>query len=97
MLVKMEILKYKKKKLSHSKNKQKKQKADGVAQGVGPEFKPQYHKKERNCNLYGREIWKQRRCPTVGSRPIVVICPCNTSVCALNMSLWIKGEELASG
>jgi hypothetical protein len=28
-----------------------KKRADGVAQGVGPEFKPQYQKKKKACNL----------------------------------------------
>jgi hypothetical protein len=34
----------KKKKKNHHKKR-----AGGVAQGVGPEFKPQYHKKKKKC------------------------------------------------
>jgi hypothetical protein len=34
------------------KMKKKKKRAGGVAQGVGPEFKPQYCKKTRNKKTY---------------------------------------------
>jgi hypothetical protein len=35
------------------KKKRKKKKADGVAQGVGPEFKPQYcKKKKKRTSMY---------------------------------------------
>jgi hypothetical protein len=44
----------------YSKNPPQKR-ADGVAQGVGPEFKPQYHKnKQTNKTPYtfnGLEVW----------------------------------------
>jgi hypothetical protein len=42
---------------THKKPKQKTKKnpAGGVAQGVGPEFKPQYRKKTRNLRLCHKE------------------------------------------
>jgi hypothetical protein len=33
------------------KKKKSQNMADGVAQGVGPEFKPQYHRKKKSPNL----------------------------------------------
>jgi hypothetical protein len=39
------------------------QKADGVAQGVGPEFELQYHKKNKHfsamCNIYNNSAYKK--------------------------------------
>jgi UDP-N-acetylglucosamine:LPS N-acetylglucosamine transferase len=36
--------------------------ASRVAQGVGLEFKPQYHKKKKNFNLQNNSIYKSALC-----------------------------------
>jgi hypothetical protein len=39
--------------------------ADKVAQGIGPEFKPQYHKKKKERENLFMDSWLQQPCPLV--------------------------------
>jgi hypothetical protein len=54
--------------LSQKKKKSQK-KADGVVQGVGPEFKPQYHKKKKEREKKERKVPHQRPKPQTWRPP----------------------------
>jgi hypothetical protein len=57
--------------------------AGGRAQGVGPEFKPQYHKRKKEQNSIGKVKWK---CKFKGKQEQCKICYCYRRGCYLKLT-----------